>query len=107
MARSELSDSLVLRGSAAIRAWFPEAAREPGDLDFVVMPATRKPGPELLDALRAAVRADPGPGLDASWTPMEDIWTYERAEGRRIVFPVRAEGLPTGPARGPRWTSSP
>ncbi|WP_285666610.1 nucleotidyl transferase AbiEii/AbiGii toxin family protein [Actinorhabdospora filicis] len=94
VATSDLADSLVLRGSAAMRAWFPETAREPGDLDFVVMPASREAGPELLDALREAVRANPGPGLDGSHAPMEDIWTYERAEGRRVVFPVRAEGLP-------------
>ncbi|WP_309111613.1 hypothetical protein [Saccharothrix sp.] len=30
----------MLRGSVALRAWLGEVAREPGDLDFVVVPKT-------------------------------------------------------------------
>ncbi|WP_327278397.1 nucleotidyl transferase AbiEii/AbiGii toxin family protein [Streptomyces sp. NBC_01224] len=49
---------LVLRGSVLMATWFEEAAREPGDLDFLVVPrdwamggprtrvcSTRSPGP--------------------------------------------------------------
>ncbi|NUT46686.1 MAG: nucleotidyl transferase AbiEii/AbiGii toxin family protein, partial [Saccharothrix sp.] len=88
------------RGSVALRAWLGEAAREPGDLDFVVTPRTfPADGPEadaLLSGLVAAVAADPGPGLRADQVVSEHIWTYERVPGRRLVFPFDVEGLPQG-----------
>jgi hypothetical protein len=87
---SEWSENLVLRGSALMREWFGDAAREPGDLDFVVTPrAITFEGPrakQLVADLRAAV----GPSV------VEPIWTYERVPGLRIVFPFEVEGLPGG-----------
>lgn len=100
VAASPWAGNLVLRGSVALRAWLGEVAREPGDLDFVVVPKTFAPdGPEaraMLEGLVAAVAADPGPGLRADQAVAEHIWTYERVPGRRLVFPFDVEGLPQG-----------
>jgi hypothetical protein len=101
-AESAWGDSLVLRGSRLLAAWLPEQAREPGDLDWVARPASiRLPSHEatrLLDGLVAAVRhRSPPAGVYMPPTvSAEDIWTYERAAGRRIVFPFKSEGLPDG-----------
>jgi hypothetical protein len=101
-AESEWGDSLVLRGSRLLAAWLPEQAREPGDLDWVAEPASmRLPSHEatrLLNGLMAAVRHRPSPaGVYMPPTvSSEDIWTYERAAGRRMVFPFKCEGLPDG-----------
>ncbi|MEV6522275.1 nucleotidyl transferase AbiEii/AbiGii toxin family protein [Longispora sp. NPDC051575] len=100
VAGSRWADHLVLRGSILMRTWFGEAAREPGDLDFVVIPhtvpATGPAADELLDGLVEAVRHSPGPGLRADAVAATDIWTYERASGRRLVFPFVVPGLPRG-----------
>jgi hypothetical protein len=100
VATSRWAQHLVLRGSALLRAWLGEAAREPGDLDFVVTPHTwRVDSPEsvrMLAGLVAAVRNSPGPGLWAQDVTAEDIWTYERASGRRLVFPFQVADLPRG-----------
>lgn len=97
IAASHWAEKLVLRGSVALREWFGEVAREPGDLDFVVRPASIAfNGPEglrLLDDVIAAVAADPGPGLIAGKVARDEIWTYERVPGRRLVFPYEHEGV--------------
>ncbi|MER6122049.1 nucleotidyl transferase AbiEii/AbiGii toxin family protein [Streptomyces sp. NPDC001795] len=87
------SSSLVLRGSMVIPAWVGEAAREPVDLDWVVLEDT-----VAVDPL------DPYPyvdGLDVvqQWPEAADgaaryeMWTYEEfdADGQRPVLPP--EGL--------------
>lgn len=100
IADSRWSEHLVLRGSVTLQAWLGAAARVPGDLDFVFLPANigaRSPmASEVLDDVVALVAADPGPGLRAEGVKREEIWTYERAEGRRLVFPFEADGLPPG-----------
>jgi hypothetical protein len=96
-------------------AWVGDAARDPGDLDFVVTPATitsNSPlAAEVLDGIVAAVTAAPGAGLRPEATTQSAIWTYERADGRRLVIPfdqggetgnvqvdvVFGEKLPIGP----------
>ncbi|MBW8699522.1 hypothetical protein MBT84_07960 [Streptomyces sp. MBT84] len=97
--------SLVLRGSVLLRAWFGDAAREPGDLDFVVAPASWRIEEERTDAMlegvaRAAERAaHHGDGVvrfDAAEAVSDDIWTYDRVPGRRLVLPWRCDGLPGG-----------
>jgi hypothetical protein len=92
--------NLVLRGSVVMREWFGAAAREPGDLDFVVVPRDLAfDGPQaeqLIDDLVAHVDIDPGPGLKAEEYSTEHIWTYERVPGRRLVFPFDVKGLPQG-----------
>jgi hypothetical protein len=100
IARSPFAGQLVLRGSVALRAWFGAAAREPGDLDFVVVPHTLAAGSpaaaRLLDGLVSAVADAPAAGLDADRVAVEDIWTYERASGRRLVFPFAVPGVAPG-----------
>lgn len=100
VADSPWSDSLVLRGSITMRAWVGDAAREPGDIDFVVLPGSLSIKAEkaaaMLDGIVDAVRSTPGAGLLADEVAAEDIWTYERADGRRLVFPFAVDGLPRG-----------
>ncbi|MFG2131883.1 nucleotidyl transferase AbiEii/AbiGii toxin family protein [Streptomyces sp. NPDC048751] len=105
VAESEWVESLVLRGSVLMSAWFGEAAREPGDLDFVVVPRTwdiDDPRTErmlagIAEAAEAAADArGPGVGISAAGAVVEDIWTYDRVPGRRMVLPWDAPGLPGG-----------
>ncbi|WP_432157868.1 nucleotidyl transferase AbiEii/AbiGii toxin family protein [Streptomyces sp. bgisy153] len=102
IAGSQWCDSLVLRGSVLMSAWFGDAAREPGDLDFVVVPDTwglrdERTG-RMLDGIARAARAASadGIGFPAEGVGVEDIWTYERVPGRRMVLPWSAPGLPGG-----------
>ncbi|MEV5239063.1 nucleotidyl transferase AbiEii/AbiGii toxin family protein [Streptomyces cinnamoneus] len=103
VAGSGWADHLVLRGSVLLKAWYGDAAREPGDLDFVVVPSTWALEDERTDALlddiaRAAEdlsRAGGGVLIDASGAVSGEIWTYDRVPGRRLVLPW------TAPADGP------
>ncbi|MFG2125902.1 nucleotidyl transferase AbiEii/AbiGii toxin family protein [Streptomyces sp. NPDC048710] len=87
------SGSLVLRGSMVMQAWVGAAAREPADLDWVVLEHAAG-----VDAL------DPYPYVDAldtvqQWPEAADgaaryeMWTYEEFDtaGQRPVLPP--EGL--------------
>ncbi|MEV1008978.1 nucleotidyl transferase AbiEii/AbiGii toxin family protein [Streptomyces sp. NPDC049881] len=95
---------LVLRGSVLMTTWFGEAARDPGDLDLVVTPAAwAMDGPEtagLFDGLardaEAAARTHGGVAIDAEGRVTEDIWTYERVPGRRMLLPWSAPGTAGG-----------
>jgi hypothetical protein len=81
---------LVLRGSVTMAAWAGDAAREPGDLDFVVTPPTiPSTDPHLIADLKAALRNAPGAGLRPDDITEAAIWTYERADGHRLVVPFR------------------
>ncbi len=94
------AEHLVLRGSVPLRVWLGEAAREPGDLDFVVTPKAMnvesRAAVRMLDGIVAAVSKRPGGGLRADGVAAEDIWTYERAPGRRLTFPFSAPQVPDG-----------
>ncbi|MEV7523289.1 nucleotidyl transferase AbiEii/AbiGii toxin family protein [Streptomyces sp. NPDC091371] len=98
LAGSPWVDSLVLRGSVLLADRFGEASREPGDLDFVVVPSTwAMEGARtraMLDGIAAA--ADGQAGIKASGAVCEDIWTYDRVPGRRMVLPWSVPGLPAG-----------
>ncbi|MET9953051.1 nucleotidyl transferase AbiEii/AbiGii toxin family protein [Streptomyces sp. NPDC006339] len=105
VAGSSWADSLVLRGSMLMSAWFGDAARAPKDIDFVVVPDTwhiEEPRTRaLLDGIAEAAerlarerRGDIR--LSAEGAVSEDIWTYERVPGRRLVIPWSAPGLPGG-----------
>lgn len=97
------SGHLMLRGSALMATWFPGAARDPGDLDFVVVPEDwsmdepRTAG-LLTDIARdaAAASARTPVRIDAAAMVTEDIWTYERVPGRRMLLPWTASGIPGG-----------
>ncbi|MEV4254898.1 nucleotidyl transferase AbiEii/AbiGii toxin family protein [Spirillospora sp. NPDC049652] len=109
VAGSQWSANLVLRGSVLLRAWFGEAAREPGDLDFVVVPDDidlyHHHGEELLNGVMEAAekesRADTSPGprvvLKAEWADFEDRWDYDGENpGRRFEVPYDVEGAEGG-----------
>lgn len=94
------AEHLVLRGSITLSAWIGDAAREPGDLDFVVTPHTiTSNSPQaaaLVQDIKAALRAEPAAGLQSDRITETAIWTYERADGRRLAIPFQAPGLPEG-----------
>ncbi|MFJ1562839.1 nucleotidyl transferase AbiEii/AbiGii toxin family protein [Streptomyces erythrochromogenes] len=104
VARSGWADSLVLRGSMLMAGWFGAAAREPHDLDFVVVPqdwGIDEPRTQrLLAAVAEAaerVAAEEGELVVAADAAVSEyIWTYERVPGRRLVLPWSAPGLPGG-----------
>jgi hypothetical protein len=101
VAASEWSGHLVLRGSLLLQAWLGEAAREPGDIDWVFQPASAKisESERLFSSLRRMVEENPraqSAVINADAIVTDDIWAYSRMPGRRIVFPWRAEGLPGG-----------
>ena len=105
VAGSPWTDSLVLRGSMLMSAWFGEAARAPKDIDFVVVPETwRIEDPRtraMLDGIaEAAERLAEESGTDlsifAAGAVSEHIWTYERVPGHRLVLPWTTPGLPGG-----------
>ncbi|MEU0627978.1 nucleotidyl transferase AbiEii/AbiGii toxin family protein [Streptomyces sp. NPDC005989] len=97
-------DHLVLRGSVLMATWFGEAARDPGDLDFLFVPRDwgmddpRATG--LFDAIArdaaAAAAAHGSVRIDAAGLVTEDIWTYDRVPGRRMLLPWTADGVPGG-----------
>jgi hypothetical protein len=97
--------NLVLRGSLVLSAWFAERAREPGDIDWVVQPHTalisQPLATQLTCGIVALVRERPFTGsggceILGDDIVTDDIWTYERAPGRRIVVPFRCGELPSG-----------
>ncbi|GAA1574221.1 hypothetical protein GCM10009678_66160 [Actinomadura kijaniata] len=95
---SRWADDLVLRGSVLLRAWYGDLAREPGDLDFVVLSAMDDPGEMLTGLASDAGRLSRGDPVEiaAGEAAVSGIWTYDRVPGQRLVLPWRAEGLPSG-----------
>lgn len=100
IAATTWSQHLVLRGSVAMAAWVGDAAREPGDLDFVVTPHTitsdSADARTLLDDIKTAARTASGAGLQPDRITESAIWTYERADGRRLVIPFSTPEAPDG-----------
>ncbi|SDY25769.1 Nucleotidyl transferase AbiEii toxin, Type IV TA system [Lysobacter sp. yr284] len=96
-------DRLVLRGSVLLHAHLGERARAPGDIDWVVLPDTLKPTDEqargMLQALAGLLteRETIGPvRIHCDRVGHDDIWTYERAEGRRMTIVWSLDDLPEG-----------
>ncbi|MEU1665664.1 nucleotidyl transferase AbiEii/AbiGii toxin family protein, partial [Streptomyces sparsogenes] len=107
LADSPWADHLVLRGSVLLKAWYGEAAREPGDLDFVVVPDSWQLEDERTDRMiegiaRAAdlrSRRAGGPvRVNSRGAVSDQIWTYDRVPGRRLVIPWTPgeDGVPSG-----------
>lgn len=98
VSESEWVDSLVLRGSVLLADWFEEEAREPGDLDFVVVPRSWNIDDgrtaRMLEGIAAAAAGRAG--IKDSGAVCEDIWTYDRVPGTRMVLPWQVPGLPAG-----------
>ncbi|WP_281312509.1 nucleotidyl transferase AbiEii/AbiGii toxin family protein [Polyangium sp. y55x31] len=77
-----------------LEAWFPEHARRAHDIDFVVRDASTAPdstaAQKLLDGIRQVVRDALVEGdvrIIEDEIVLDSIWTYERAEGRRLSVP--------------------
>lgn len=101
VAHGPYAHQLVLRGSCALKAALGEAAREPGDIDWVVTPPTLKMRTRQAHALLAGVvemvknNARLGDvQIDVAGMARTEIWTYERAPGERIAFPWQCGELP-------------
>ncbi|WP_131740852.1 nucleotidyl transferase AbiEii/AbiGii toxin family protein [Actinomadura roseirufa] len=94
---SRWADELVLRGSVLLRTWYGSLAREPGDLDFIVLPVYRRLGDDqaraMLDGIvrdaEEASRRDQDSGvlLTAKDTVQEETWEYTSAPGVRLLVP--------------------
>lgn len=85
---------LVLRGGWLLYLWFGDQSRDPRDLDFVdVSGAT--PETFVRDAITAMASSEAirRAGLLVEEAATTDIWTYERAVGRRLVLPWRHDEL--------------
>lgn len=103
IAQSPWRDRLVLRGSVLLHAYLGERARAPGDIDWVVLPDTLKPTDAAARAMledlarRLTERETIGPvRIHADRVGHDAIWTYERAEGRRMSIVWSLDGLPEG-----------
>ncbi|MFD7588298.1 nucleotidyl transferase AbiEii/AbiGii toxin family protein [Kitasatospora sp. NPDC059811] len=101
VAGSQWAEHLVLRGSVLLRAWYGEQAREPGDLDFVVRPTDWQLEDERTDRMFEELAADAERRsgtvrLHADQAVSDEIWTYSRIPGRRLVLPWSAPGIPGG-----------
>ncbi|MEV5610744.1 nucleotidyl transferase AbiEii/AbiGii toxin family protein [Streptomyces sp. NPDC052225] len=104
-AGTPLGARLVLRGSVLMSTWFGAEAREPGDLDYVAPDDWEFEGAEarelfaqLATAAQRTAAARPGAGvrIDAEGAVTEDIWTYDRVPGRRLLLPWTAPGTAGG-----------
>lgn len=128
LADSPWREHLMLRGSVLLSAWFGERAREPGDVDFIVLPADWKFHSQLTETMladiadRVATRTHTSATvrIRASDAVDDDIWTYDRVPGRRLVLPWTAidDRIPSGtvqldfvfnesPQQSPQWTEIP
>lgn len=101
VADSPWKQMLILRGSALLQAWLGDQARDPGDLDWVVDPPSLPANsPESADLIAALIQIGRTPtnevGIIFERVIAEEIWTYDRAPGRRIVFPWKLPDLPGG-----------
>lgn len=103
VAESAFGKHLVLRGSTLLRTYLGPAAREPGDMDWVVQPETITPasllGQQILQSIRALVEdAQTVPGTEIRWGRFaeDDIWLYSRSPGKRITATWLAPELPAG-----------
>lgn len=96
------SDGLVLRGSMVMPAWAGSAAREPGDLDFVVLPELAVP----IDPLHPYPHVE---GMDViqQWPEAADgAAQYEIWRDGDEEFETRGM-RPVVPPEGLRWDIAP
>ncbi|WP_328906726.1 nucleotidyl transferase AbiEii/AbiGii toxin family protein [Streptomyces sp. NBC_00234] len=91
---------VVLRGSLPVQVWVGEAAREPGDLDWVVL-GTLEVHEKVVEALRTGPALPDGIRIDPSAVTQDVEWTVReyQTDGIRLLIPWEAEGLPAGVMR--------
>ncbi|MGC3970387.1 MAG: nucleotidyl transferase AbiEii/AbiGii toxin family protein [Pirellulales bacterium] len=96
---------LVLRGSVVMEQWFPEQSRSAHDVDWVVIPQSLgiddQRSRKLLEHYEENLRAraavwDEPLLLGVAW---DDIWTYDRAPGKRLTVAWKLGALPAGTAQ--------
>lgn len=101
--QSKWAEHLVIRGSVSMSIWYPDTAREPRDIDFVFQPHTVKINDrsfkEFYQFLQNEIKTNSVSEVfvfaqeDIS---SDGIWTYERADGRRLSIPWKRQGIPDG-----------
>jgi Nucleotidyl transferase AbiEii toxin, Type IV TA system len=100
---SRWQEQLVLRGSLLLKTWLGDIAREPGDIDWVFQPGTTTSNsevaqeliPEIMGMAYQSIQIG-DVSINIGQIFVDDIWTYERADGKRIVVPWEVAGLPLG-----------
>jgi Nucleotidyl transferase AbiEii toxin, Type IV TA system len=79
-----------------------DVAREPADIDWIFRPGRTEPIDwlfnKLFHELVQTIHYYPMDNIKIDTTKIvtDNIWTYHRADGRRILFPWQVEGLPMG-----------
>lgn len=101
VSESKLRDELIIRGSVVMQHWFGERARRPRDLDWLVKPAKffKRPRsilPRFVQTITDHKDLDEEVELIVRESKVDDIWTYDRAPGQRLVIPWKKRGLPRG-----------
>ena len=101
VAESNLRDDLIIRGSVVMQHWFGEQARRPRDLDWLVTPGlagerARSVVPQFVQTINDHKVVDDDIELMVPDSKVDDIWTYDRAPGQRLVIPWRKPRLPPG-----------
>lgn len=99
ISKSTASKHLILRGSALMSLWFAETARRPGDLDWVVTPDSWRYNSEQAIDLFKVIQGCLNGTSDNNCTFLipdrdfvsEEIWTYEKAPGKRLIIPWNCE----------------
>ncbi|MFB7946815.1 nucleotidyl transferase AbiEii/AbiGii toxin family protein [Kitasatospora phosalacinea] len=102
IAHSPWAESLVLRGSSVMPAWVGAAAREPADLDWILLPSTlvpvdpRDPHPYLSDLAPVQHWPEAADGAGAY-----EMWRFEDFDTRGLRAHLPPEGLHWVPAAEP------
>jgi len=103
VAESSCRDHFLLRGSRLLASWFPADARDPGDLDWVIVPPSiqhnHHQAKQLVADIVALIRSHQDIGdirLLIDQISTDNIWSYEHAPGVRIVVPWQCPDLPPG-----------
>lgn len=98
IANSTWADHLILRGSTVLASWYPDRARRPGDLDWVVTPADwrmqQDESKQLIDELISMLqgeRVNAEVHIPIKGFALDEIWTYEKAPGMRIIVPWQCD----------------
>jgi hypothetical protein len=100
IAAAPVREDVVVRGSLTLARWFGPRARSPHDVDLVVRDVAIGPASDRAQALLGELRDAVCAGLTRARLQIleneisvDDIWTYERAEGRRLSIPyARTKG---------------
>jgi hypothetical protein len=90
--QSEIVNDVVFRGSITLRSWFEARARDAKDIDLVVRDPSIAPSSDAAERILARLTTILVDVINAHGTPVgagdvagDEIWTYERAEGRRLT----------------------